>query len=210
LPRKTFTAGQPLTATELNTYLMTQAVQTYADAAARTTALPTPTEGQIIYLNDINQFQGSHGGSVWYPVAGVMPFIHYNHTAAQSITSGTETTVSSWAQVSFKGMNAASDFFTVSGGTITLVRSGFYRISANANFSTNGTGQRSNQILLSGTSYGRTVVPAYTSSGQTMVQNILEIDAVAGDTVTLQVNQTSGAGLTLTTNTRIKISYIGA
>ena len=210
LPRKTFTAGQPLTATEVNTYLMTQAVQTYADAAARTTALPTPTEGQLIFLNDINQYQASHGGSTWYPVAGQMPFVHYNHTAAQSLTNGSETNVSSWSQVSFKGMNAVSEYFTVSGGTITLVKSGFYRIAFSVNFTTNTTGLRSAGITVAGTSFGRNVSPAYTLSGQTMVQNILEVDATAGDTLTFPVSQNSGIALTITTNTRVKISYLGA
>jgi hypothetical protein len=139
-----------------------------------------------------------------------MPFIHYNHTAAQSLTNGTETNISSWSQVSFRGMNAASEYFTVSGGTITLVKSGFYRIAFNANFTTNVTGLRSAGITVAGTSFGRTVSPAYTLSGQTLVQNILEVDATAGDTVTFQASQNSGIALTLTTNTRVKISYLGA
>jgi hypothetical protein len=64
MPRKTFANGFPLPASDLNTYLMDQAVQTYADATARTAALPTPTEGQQSYLADTNTVY-SYTGSAW-------------------------------------------------------------------------------------------------------------------------------------------------
>ncbi len=41
----------------------------YADASARTSAVPSPAEGQLSYLNDINQFQG-YAGSSWTPIGG--------------------------------------------------------------------------------------------------------------------------------------------
>jgi hypothetical protein len=189
---------------------MTQAVQTYADAAARTTANPSPTEGQLIYLNDINQFQGSHGGSVWYPIGGVMPFIHYAHTTSQSLTTGNEVNVNAWAQQSFKGMVAATDFFSLSSGTITVARAGTYRIEAQANFSTGATGIRSLSLTAGGINYGRVVAPAYTLTGQTLVQFSQLVELAANDSITLAVAQTNGSSLTLTSNTRIKISYVGA
>jgi hypothetical protein len=206
----TFTAGNDALASEVNTYLMNQVIQTYASASARNTAIPSPTEGMLTYLDDINQFQGSHGGSVWYPIGGVMPFVHYNHTATQSIANNTETTISSWVLVTSKGMTAVGDYFTQASGTITVVKSGFYLIQGAANFSTNATGIRSLGITAGGASFGRTVAPAYTITGQTLVQNVLQLDLVAGDTINLQVAQSSGGALTLTTNTRIKISYLGA
>jgi hypothetical protein len=206
----TFTAGNDAIASQVNTYLMDQSVMAFPSASARGSAISSPTEGMITYLDDINQFQGSHGGSTWYPIAGVMPFVHYNHTATQSIANNTETTISSWVLVSSKGMTAASDYFTQASGTFTVVKSGFYRIQAAANFSTNATGIRSLGITAGGASFGRTVAPAYTITGQTLVQNILELDLVAGDTINLQVAQSSGGALTLTTNTRIKITYLGA
>jgi hypothetical protein len=47
MPRKDFLDGDALPASDLNTYLMDQAVQTYATTTARNTALPTPTDGQV-------------------------------------------------------------------------------------------------------------------------------------------------------------------
>jgi hypothetical protein len=40
------------------------AVQTFANAAARTAAIPTPTEGIVSYLNDVNLLQ-TNNGSAW-------------------------------------------------------------------------------------------------------------------------------------------------
>jgi hypothetical protein len=65
---KTFTAGDVLTAADVNGYLMSQAVMVFDDAAARTTALPTPAEGMVTYLKDTDSFW-SYDGSNWVEVA---------------------------------------------------------------------------------------------------------------------------------------------
>jgi hypothetical protein len=67
MPRKTFANGFPLPASDLNTYLMDQSVQTYADATARTAALATPVEGQMSYLADTNTAY-VYDGSSWNAV----------------------------------------------------------------------------------------------------------------------------------------------
>jgi hypothetical protein len=65
--RKTFVAGDPLSASEVNTYLMDQAVMVFADSTARSSAIPSPSEGMISYLSDsntINSYDGSSWGSL--------------------------------------------------------------------------------------------------------------------------------------------------
>ena len=52
MPRKIFVAGEILTASDVNTNLMDQAVMVFDDAAARTTAIPSPVEGMVTYLKD--------------------------------------------------------------------------------------------------------------------------------------------------------------
>jgi hypothetical protein len=47
MPRKTFLDGDPLPASDVNTFLMDQAVQTYATSSAQNTALPLPGAGQV-------------------------------------------------------------------------------------------------------------------------------------------------------------------
>jgi hypothetical protein len=47
MPKKTFMDGDALPASDLNTYLMNQSVQTYSAPGARDSALPSPLEGQV-------------------------------------------------------------------------------------------------------------------------------------------------------------------
>jgi hypothetical protein len=51
---KLFGSGDILRASEVNDYLMNQSVMVFADAGARDSALPTPGDGQVCYLIDIN------------------------------------------------------------------------------------------------------------------------------------------------------------
>jgi hypothetical protein len=52
--RRTFVSGEILTANQVNNYLQDQAVMVFADAAARTLAIPSPSEGMVTYLSDVN------------------------------------------------------------------------------------------------------------------------------------------------------------
>lgn len=64
MPIKVFQNGYPLPASDLNTYLMNQSVMTFASSSARGTAITTPTEGMLTYLEDTNLFQ-YYTGSAW-------------------------------------------------------------------------------------------------------------------------------------------------
>lgn len=57
--RRTFVAGEILTANQVNNYLQDQTVMVFANSAARTSAIPSPSEGMVTYLSDINYI------SVW-------------------------------------------------------------------------------------------------------------------------------------------------
>jgi hypothetical protein len=61
---KDFVAGDPLTAAQVDGYLMAQSVMTFASAAARTSAYPSPSEGNLSYLADTNSFE-IYDGSTW-------------------------------------------------------------------------------------------------------------------------------------------------
>lgn len=67
MPRKVFTNGSPLPASDLNTYLMDQSVMTFADSAARSAAITSPTEGMITYLNDTNKVE-VYTGAAWVDI----------------------------------------------------------------------------------------------------------------------------------------------
>jgi len=61
---KDFVAGDPLTAAQVDGYLMAQSVMTFASAAARNAAVTAPAEGNLCYLADTNDFQ-IYDGAAW-------------------------------------------------------------------------------------------------------------------------------------------------
>lgn len=68
LGRRTFAAGEVLTAANVMGYLQDQAVQVYAGTAARGSAVGTAaTEGMVSYLKDLNTIQ-VYDGSSWRPL----------------------------------------------------------------------------------------------------------------------------------------------
>jgi hypothetical protein len=88
---KTFVNGFPLNASELNEFLMSQVVSTFADSAARTGAVTSPVEGQITYLNDSNLFQ-FYNGSAWVdllPAAGTISNKSANYTTVATDSGNT-------------------------------------------------------------------------------------------------------------------------
>ena len=79
---KTFTAGEVLTAANVNGYLM-QGVLVFDDATARTSAIGTPTEGMVAYLKDTNATE-YYDGSAWQGIS--------NPGDITAVTAGTALT----------------------------------------------------------------------------------------------------------------------
>jgi len=66
---KTFNTGDVLSAPDVNSYLMSQTVMVFADAAARTSAITSPQEGMVSYLKDTNATE-YYSGSAWTAIGG--------------------------------------------------------------------------------------------------------------------------------------------
>jgi hypothetical protein len=64
MPRKEFEAFTRLDASDVNTYLMDQSVMTFAGTAARGSAITTPVEGMVTYLED-SQSLSVNNGTDW-------------------------------------------------------------------------------------------------------------------------------------------------
>jgi hypothetical protein len=64
--KKTFVAGEVLLAQDVNDYLMDQTVMNFASDAARSSAIPTPTEGMFAVTTDNDQVD-YYNGSDWVP-----------------------------------------------------------------------------------------------------------------------------------------------
>jgi hypothetical protein len=83
--RKTFVGGDILLASELNSFLMDQSVMVFDDSGDRGVAIPSPVEGMVTYLKDVNSLQ-QWTGAAWVRVVS-------GFTAQQTITA----TDSAWA-----------------------------------------------------------------------------------------------------------------
>jgi len=66
---RTFSAGEVLTAANVQTYLMDQAIPVFASATARDAAITSPSEGQHCFLSDTDALQ-YYTGSAWVAAGG--------------------------------------------------------------------------------------------------------------------------------------------
>lgn len=143
MPRKTFTAGSILTATDLNTYLSNQAVNTFTNTADRTASIPSPTIGMVSWLNDVSRLDlystdtGSLGSPTWLPLF---------RPTAQITGAGAQT---GWSITSFDGWFNASSFqwemvFSRTGASITVPATGNIANQLVANVDANMRNRRMN------------------------------------------------------------------
>jgi hypothetical protein len=116
--KKTFTAGDVLTASEVNTYLMEQSVMVFADEAARTAAIPSPSEGMVTYINSGDRAEGLYTftGGLWVSARSAVPGFSATNSAAQTITANTLTVVTLGTETYDHGGVFASNTFTVPSG----------------------------------------------------------------------------------------------
>jgi hypothetical protein len=95
MPRKVFTAGEVLAAADVNNFLMDQAVMSFAGTAARGSAIPTPVEGMVTYLNDSNALE-VYNGAAFVAVApapsnpGLEHIITTTFTGVASVSLGSD------------------------------------------------------------------------------------------------------------------------
>jgi hypothetical protein len=162
---QTFTAGQILTAAQMNT-LQQQAVMTFTNEAARDAALTAPTEGMTAYLTapTVPAATGTttslptgiitiYNGTVWVCITQV--------GTSSSGTSGNFTT--SYADIT---ISAAVSSVTLVTGTTALV-SYAGRINGNANFA--ALSVKTGTVAASDNWSAYNQVAAYVTVGRTFV-----------------------------------------
>lgn len=66
MPYTTVVAGTTITASWGNANVRDQVVTPFANASARTSAVSSPVEGMVSYLNDVNSLE-VYNGTVWVP-----------------------------------------------------------------------------------------------------------------------------------------------
>lgn len=87
--KKTFTAGEVLTASDVNTYLMEQSVMVFGGTAARSSAIPTPSTGMTSYIGvtgtaTIPQIE-TYTGSAWQTPYGSTLLANVPFTATAAV-----------------------------------------------------------------------------------------------------------------------------
>jgi hypothetical protein len=90
--KKTFVAGEVLTAQDVNDYLMDQSVMNFASDAARSSAIPTPTEGMFAVTTDNDQVD-YYNGSDWVPALPIGAWTAYTPTITAATGTITSTTI---------------------------------------------------------------------------------------------------------------------
>ena len=130
MPRKVFVAGEILTADDVNTNLMDQAVQRFADSGARGSAIPSPTEGMTSYLDDLNRIE-VYNGTGWGAVGTILQVVSVVKTDVFTTTSGTFTPVTGLS-VSITPSSTSSKILVMSQtavGGVTNTRMGQFKIT---------------------------------------------------------------------------------
>ena len=82
---KQWTTGAVLTSSDMNTYVGEQVVMVFASAAARSSAVSSPTEGMVSYLSDTNAIE-YYDGSSW---GGIGDITAVSAGTNIDVTSGT-------------------------------------------------------------------------------------------------------------------------
>lgn len=208
MAKKTFVSGELLYAADVNSFLMNQSVMTFASDAARGSAIPSPTEGMVTYLNDVNQYQMNLSGTTgsWNIIAGQMPRLSLALGSAFTITTGSTTTVTGWTVAENRGS------FTQASGVVTVPLSGRYNITfVLIHAAINTTGGRGTVMTISSGPALRHTLPAPQSAShsQTVYNTISGYKMTAGDTITLQGYQNSGSSNTVTTDSFFIIEFVG-
>lgn len=119
LGKKTFTAGEVLTAADVNGYLMEQSVMVFGGTAARSSAVPSPSEGMISYLTDSDvteTFNGTAWTSVLNPPINAQAGTAYTFTRVDA----SRTVTASNGSASTYTIPPQADVAWPDGATLTL------------------------------------------------------------------------------------------
>jgi hypothetical protein len=135
---KSFAVGEILTAANVNTYLMDQAVTVFASTTARDAAITSPSEGMISYSTADDSYY-HYSGSAWIPF--VFTWKSWTPTI-NNVTLGTGYTLSAtYAQI---GKTVIANFYFALGSTSA--------ITGDVNFSLPVNHSSTNRSMASGNS----------------------------------------------------------
>lgn len=101
---KDFTAGEVLTANDVDQYLMNQTTMAFSTFAAGTAAIGTATDGMSIY-DQTTKIQYRYNGSSWLQTSSLGAWIAWTPTITGTYTLGTGGVDDFWYQQNGKTVN---------------------------------------------------------------------------------------------------------
>jgi hypothetical protein len=114
--KKTFVAGEVLLAQDVNDYLMDQSVMNFATSAARSSAIPTPTEGMFTVTTDNDQLD-YYNGSAWVSAVPIGAWKTWSPTLLAGWANGNGVWTARYAQIG-KTVICSAEF--IIGSTTTI------------------------------------------------------------------------------------------
>lgn len=182
---KVFSSATKATAADINNYLMTQAVMTFATAAARDSAITAPVQGMAAYIKSGDSSEGlyTYNGTSWRKGPGWNAPWGVVGRATTSSASSTTTSTTDWSGLSV---------------TWTAINNRVYRTMASGMITSNNTG---------GSDYASLIITdgsnTQLAGAQAIVQNTvyegrfvqyLEAGVTGSQTRKVRILRNSGAG----------------
>ena len=162
---KDWSAGDILTAADLEDYTVKQSVMVFADASARTTALSSVLrEGMVSYLKDTDSTE-VYDGSAWAAVgaaAGILQVVSTTKTDTFSTTSATYTGVTGLT-ATIAPSSATSKILVIVQVSTSGTGPGFMRLSGGNSANYEGDSDGASRVESAIQTYGDSVGNAYSS-----------------------------------------------
>jgi hypothetical protein len=202
---KAFTTGEVLTAANLQGYAVDQSVMKFASSAARTSALPSPSQGMVSFLNDsgttwiyyaaynASTNPGGAASAGWYPLPSIASFLG---TFSGSAGTGANVFAGQTSFLFTEYFDGLAWHSTVTNtDRITPTVAGFYKITAAGQYGANANGSRIIVVNKNGTAVAR-FNNGGTQSANAQISTIMLLNG-STDYVTVLYNQDSGSTLSL-------------
>jgi hypothetical protein len=213
---RVFTAGEVLTASNVQDYLMDQSVMSFADSTARATSIGTANfeEGMLSYLQDTNQLE-VYNGTSWASIAPTTTqgLTLINTTSFSGVSSVSVNDVFSATYNTYKIVVATDSALAAARFTMRLRVGGVDNSSANYDWAgaeyasltgaiayTNSSGQTSATIGITGTQSSVTEIiihNPFTANNPAIFANSASADGASGGR---SLSWSAGARLTVTTS----------
>jgi len=211
---KAFTTGEVLTAANLQGYAVDQSVMVFDSAADRTTDLASPSQGMVSFLTDsgttwiyyglYNASTNPGGATVagWYPY-GTNAIFH--GTATRSAANNTSYKIGATGFLYTEVADTLAWHSAVTNTSrITPTVAGVYRVTVQAQQTSNATGSRVTNIFKNATQMSGNTISAATASTASATATF----TMNGTTDYIECEYYQNSGISLTVTAQVSVEFI--